>query len=206
MNIRKFRHSCLVLEKDGQSLVIDPGEWSTDFIVPENVVGVIVTHEHGDHFSLGWLQNIVATNPDAVIYAHADVTAKIPDLATTAVTSGETKQIGNFAVQFTGGQHATIHPDYPVCANLGVYVDNGALYYPGDSFVPAPDPVETLAVPAAAPWLKIAEAMDFFAATKPKKYLLTHDAVLSPEGQAVAAAWLARTAETIGATLYNEAA
>lgn len=201
MNIRKFRHSCLVLEEDGQSLVVDPGEWSTDFVVPKNVVGVIVTHEHGDHFSLEKLQNIVATNPDAVIYAHADVTVKIPDLATTTVTSGETKRIGTFSVQFTGGQHATIHPDYPVCANLGVYVNNGALYYPGDSFASAPGPVEVLAVPAAAPWLKIAEAMDFLAATKPKEYFLTHDAVLSPEGQAVAAAWLGRTAETIDATL-----
>lgn len=86
MTLRKFRHSCLVLEKDGQSLVVDPGEWSTDFVVPENVVGVIVTHEHGDHFSLEKLQNIVATNPDAIIYAHPDVTSKIPDLETTAVT------------------------------------------------------------------------------------------------------------------------
>lgn len=104
-------------------------------------------------------------------------------------------------MQFTGGQHATIHPDYPVCANLGVYVDNGALYYPGDSFTTAPGPVEVLAVPAAAPWLKMADAMDFLTATKPKQYFLVHDAVLSPEGRAVAAAWLARTAEAISATL-----
>ena len=151
MNIRKFRHACVVVEKDGESLVVDPGEWSTDFSPPSNVVGVIVTHEHGDHFSLEQLRTICAVNPTAVVYAHADVVAQITNLPTEAVASSEIKQIGNFSVQFTGGQHATIHPDYPVCANIGVYVDDGAFYYPGDSFVPAPGPVETLALPAAAP-------------------------------------------------------
>lgn len=169
MHIRKFRHSCLVVEKDGQSLVIDPGEWSTDFVVPDNVVGVIVTHEHGDHFYTETLREIIATNPDAIIYAHADVVVEAPDLPTMSVAANETKLIGDFTVRFTGGDHARVFPDKPVCANIGVLVDNGELYYPGDSLVLPQVPVNVLLLPVSAPWLKLSEALDFFTTVHPKK-------------------------------------
>ena len=52
MNISKFTHACVVLEKNNQSLVIDPGGWSQNLQIPENVVGIVVTHEHADHFDL----------------------------------------------------------------------------------------------------------------------------------------------------------
>ncbi len=200
MNIQKFRHACLVLEKDGQSLVVDPGEWSTDFTAPQDVVGVIITHEHGDHLSLEKLKEIIAVNPDAAVYAHADVTKQIPEVPTVMVTADETKQIGHFNVLFTGGDHARILPDRPVCANLGVLVDEGELYYPGDSLVLPGVPVKTLAVPVAAPWLKLSEALDFLTAIRPQEAFATHDAVLSDEGKAVTTAWLTRTAEAIGTT------
>ena len=48
MEIKKYRHACLVLTKNTESLVIDPGYWSNDLVVPEKVAGVIVTHEHGE--------------------------------------------------------------------------------------------------------------------------------------------------------------
>lgn len=200
MNIRKFRHACLVLEKDGQSLVIDPGEWSTDFITPHNVVGVIITHEHSDHFSPEKLREILVKNPAMNMYAHPDVATKVPDLPIVAVDAGETKQIGTFCVQFTGGDHARIIPDKPVCANLGILVDNGDLYYPGDSLVLPGMPVTTLALPVSAPWLKLSEALEFLTAVRPKEIIATHDALLSSEGQAVTGAWIARAADSIGAS------
>lgn len=199
MNIRKFRHACLVIEKNGRSLVVDPGEWSTDFIMAENVVGVIVTHEHGDHFSPAKLRELLMKNPEAKIYAHADVTAKASDLPMVSVSSGETKQIGDFSVQFTGGEHARVLPDKPVCANLGIVVDDGELYYPGDSLVQPGMPVKTLALPVSAPWLKLSEALDFLVAVQPQEVIPTHDALLSHEGQATIFAWVARVAESINA-------
>lgn len=203
MHIKKFRHACLVLEKDGQSLVIDPGEWSTDFVVPENVVGVIVTHGHGDHFFPEKLREILVKNPDAKVYAHADVVAKTADLPVIAVSANETKQIENFIVQFTGGEHARVFPDKPVCANLGVIIENGELYYPGDSLVTPNIPIITLALPVSAPWLKLSEALDFFTAVHPKVVIPTHNALLSTEGQAVTNSWLTRTAENIQCTLQG---
>lgn len=192
MEITKFKHACLVLTKNNQSLVIDPGEWSDDFTVPQNTVGIIVTHEHGDHFSFKKLREIIHDNPKSNIYAHVDIIAQLDDISGhgISVTAGETVDIGDFKVKFTGGVHATIHASYPVCANLGAVVDEGALYYPGDSFVLPDMPIETLAVPAAAPWLKISEAMDFINKVRPKTCFPTHNAILSEEGHSVFNAWL----------------
>lgn len=202
MNIQKFKHACLVISKDNQSLVVDPGEWSDDYVVPSRVVGVIITHEHGDHFSPEHIAETLRANPDAKVYALDSIVAQMPvGTAAQAVTAGETIDIGSFHVRFTGGQHATIHPDYPVCVNLGVVVDDGELYYPGDSFVLPDCPVNTLAVPASAPWLKIGEAIDFIAAVKPQKFFATHDAMLSDTGRAVTDAWLTKAATATNATL-----
>lgn len=198
MDIIKFRHACLVLKKDNQSLVIDPGEWTMDFVMPANVVGVIVTHEHGDHFYPEMLKKIIAVNPHVVIFAHPDVAAKTSELSITPVIADETKQIGNFKLTFIGGDHARVFPDKSVCANLGVIVDDGELYYPGDSLVLPKVPVKTLALPVSAPWLKLSEALNFLTAVKPAVVIPTHDALLSDEGHATINAWVARTAVSIG--------
>lgn len=191
-------HSCLVVEKGGQRVVVDPGAWTTDFIVPEAVVAVVVTHEHPDHLDIEKLKSILAVSPGAIIYAHEAVVAKIEGLTTQAVTAGETVPVGEFTLRFTGGEHAIIHASYPKFANLGVIIDD-ALYYPGDSFVLPGAVVHTLALPVSAPWLKISEAMDFLTAVKPMRIFPTHDAILSETGQQLVDRMITTVAETINA-------
>lgn len=169
--------------------------------IPNNVVGIIVTHEHGDHFDLARLREIVDKNQNTYIYAHVDIIAQLQGLPGKSVASGDMIEVGAFKVRFTGDKHAVIHPDFPVVANLGVLVDNGVFYYPGDSFTLPGTEVETLALPAAAPWLKISEAMDFVTAVKPRKCFPTHNAVLSPEGHQVFNAWLQKACDSIGTEL-----
>lgn len=206
MEIRKFRHACLELTKDSVSLVIDPGGWSTDFEPNNKTIGVVITHEHADHFDKAQLQKILEKNPDMCIYAHVDIIAQLDDFTgkKQVVAVGETITVGLFSLRFTGGMHATIHPDYPVCANLGVIIDDGQLYYPGDSYTLPDCEVETLAVPASAPWMKMSEAMDFIVAVRPKVCFPTHNALLSPEGHQLAQAWLEKAAEKVGTTFKQD--
>lgn len=205
MEIRKYRHSCLVIAKNNQSIIIDPGSWTTDLQIPKDTVGIIVTHEHADHFDIDRLKEIINKNPSVYIYAHVDVIAQLGEMSRygRSVAANETVNIGNFIVTLTGGHHAIIHPDHPVCANLGILVDNGELYYPGDSFDLPGCTIKTLAVPASAPWMKISEAMDFITAVKPETCFPTHNALLSAEGHALAAAWLTKAADNVGTT-YQE--
>lgn len=181
MNITKYQHACLVVEKGGQRIIVDPGAWSEDFVVPENVVAIVVTHEHPDHFDPDKLTAIYSKNPESILLAHKSIVKKMPDHKSQAVRAGEPVMIGEFSLRFTGGDHAVIHTSYPAIANLGVLIDD-ALYYPGDSFALPDAVVHTLALPVSAPWMKISEAMDFLAQVKPVRVFPTHDAILSETG------------------------
>jgi L-ascorbate metabolism protein UlaG (beta-lactamase superfamily) len=182
MKLAKYRHACFTVEKDDQILVIDPGEFSQDFIAPEHVVVVVITHKHGDHFDHDQLASIIDKNPDALIIGPEEVTAEIEVFQTKAVRAGDTAVVGPFSLQFTGGKHAVIHSSIPIAENVGVII-NELLYYPGDSLVLPGKPVDTLALPAAAPWMKIGEGIDFLITIKPRLAFPTHDAILSQEGK-----------------------
>lgn len=197
MKLTKYAHACFTLEKDGQTLVVDPGEWSTDFELPASVVGVVITHQHPDHFDQTLLRRIMEANPEAVLFADASVTAQVEDLPTRAVTAGERVVVAPFELEFFGGDHALIHTSLPRVANLGVMIDD-TVYYPGDSFVLPHTPVDTLLIPVSAPWLKVSEVLDFVAAVRPNRCIPTHDAILSSTGKALLDRLVSAAATTAG--------
>lgn len=196
MNMTKFEHACFVATKNGQSVVVDPGVLSPDFKAPENVVAIVVTHLHPDH----WDAEHLRTMSGVPIYAPEDTTKAMHEsgIDATTVKPGDTISAGDFRLTFTGGKHVPIHPDAPVCQNVGVLIDDGEIYYPGDSFAEPGMPVNILAIPIAAPWMKTSEAMDFLTAVKPKRAFPTHDAVLSEDGRQFTDSWIARAAEAAG--------
>ena len=200
MKITKFEHACFAVTKNDQSIIIDPGGWTTNLNVPEGVVAVIITHEHQDHLDANHLQAIAAKNPNMVVIAHEDITTLIEGLKTMPVVANEGMKIGHFELEFFGGQHATIIESLPSVANLGVLI-NQRLYYPGDSFtIPEDRTVELLALPVSAPWMKFSEAVDFVMKVKPKMIFPTHDAILSQVGKGLVDSMVPRMTESTGAT------
>jgi L-ascorbate metabolism protein UlaG (beta-lactamase superfamily) len=200
MKLTKYEHACFTVEKDGKLLVVDPGGWTTDLPALESVVGVVVTHEHPDHFDVTALGAIVAHNPEAVIYAHETITRQFGDtLPHQPVEAGESIGIGPFMLEFFGGEHAVIHPDMPLAANLGVMIDD-KVYFPGDSFTQPNKPVDVLALPVTAPWLKISETFDFLTAVKPRFAFPTHDAIASDAGKSLIDRMVPMFAEKVGTT------
>lgn len=199
MKLTKYQHACFTLEQDGQLLVVDPGTLSTDFSVPtEPVVAIVITHEHPDHFSLETITAILAAHPEALVYAPAELTAQLPDTFNLhAAAAGVNVTVGPFRLEFTGGEHAIIHPDTPMCANVGVLI-NDSVYYPGDSFVHPPKHADPLLLPIAAPWMKTAESMDYLSALSPQLAVPTHDAVLSDAGKLIFDNWINKAAESVG--------
>lgn len=198
MQLTKYEHACFTVEQDDQLLVVDPGNFTTDFIAPERVIGIILTHEHADHYDPELVASIIDKNPEAVIIAHHTITQTIEAFETIAVNAGESLNIGPFRLEFFGGEHAAIFTNMQPLANLGVMI-NDLLYYPGDSFaVPAGHSVDTLALPVSAPWLKINETLDFLSAVSPRAAFPTHDAILSPIGQELIDRMVAARAEHLG--------
>lgn len=197
MKLTKYEHACFTVQKDHQMLVIDPGNFATDYLPSNNVVAVVITHEHADHFDPEQLAAIMDKNPDATIIAGESVASRIEAFKAQTVSPGDKLKVGLFELEFFGGTHATIHRTIPTIQNIGVMI-NDLLYYPGDSFTLPGRPVDTLAIPAGAPWLKIGDAMDFLELLKPRLAFPTHDAVLSDVGKGLADRLLDAVAETNG--------
>jgi L-ascorbate metabolism protein UlaG (beta-lactamase superfamily) len=183
MRLTKFEHAALLLEQTGRKLFIDPGMFTTPITDAANTVAVVITHEHPDHWTPEQLRRILDASPDAVVYGPEGVVKAAGDVAVTRVDPGDSVEAGPFSLRFFGGRHAVIHSSIAVVDNVGVLV-NDVLYYPGDSFaVPEGIEVDTLAVPAGAPWMKIAEAMDYVLEVKPRRAFPTHEMVLSVAGK-----------------------
>ena len=68
--------------------------------------------------------------------------------------------------------------------NVG-YLVGGRLFHPGDAFTLPGQPVEVLAVPAGAPWLKVSEPIDYLRQVRPKVAVPVHELVLSQAGKAI---------------------
>lgn len=199
MKITKYEHSCLDIEIDGKRLLIDPGILAKSIPNYENISAVIVTHVHSDHLDAEKLQEIHSINPEAPIFTVQAVADELAsNLPLETVSADQKKEIGPFKLIFAGGQHATIHSSYPPTDNIGVTV-NDKLYYSGDSLSLPSAPVDTLAVPVAAPWLKSSEAMDFIIALKPQRVFPVHDALLSEFGMIVNGTRLKDASESVGA-------
>lgn len=184
MDVTKLEHACQVLTEGDARLVIDPGN-VTRPVEAAGVVAVVITHEHPDHVTPAQLAGILAVNPGAVVIGPAGVAAALadaaPDVVVDVVTDGDHRTVGPFDLAFHGTRHNVIHSSIPVVDNTGVLV-NGALFYPGDSYTDPGVPVEVLAAPVGAPWLKVAEMMDYVAAIAPRRAYPVHEATLSEVG------------------------
>ncbi|WP_439902607.1 MBL fold metallo-hydrolase [Microbacterium azadirachtae] len=182
MRITKHEHAALRIDDHGQTLLIDPGSFTLPLDELQRLVGVVITHEHPDHWTPEHLDRILRDAPGTPVFGPAGVVRAAEGYEITEVAPGDTVTVGDFTLRFFGGVHAEIHSSIPLIDNVGVLVDD-ELYYPGDSYaVPEGVEVQTLAAPLGAPWLKIGDAIDFVLAVKPRRAFGTHDMTLSVIG------------------------
>lgn len=181
MKVTKLEHATLVLELEGKKLIIDPGFYTRPMDDYQDVVGVVITHNHDDHVHQDQIDRILQNNPEAVILGTQEVVERLKPRTATAVHHGDFYNLGPFTAEFFGSMHIEIHRSIPLIQNCGVMI-NDTLYYPGDSYTTTDREVKLLACPASAPWLKIGDVMDFIADVKPAKAFPTHNIHLSEQG------------------------
>ncbi|MEU9774175.1 MBL fold metallo-hydrolase [Streptomyces sp. NPDC047968] len=186
MRIVKKTHSCVRLEKDGRTLVIDPGGFSEqDAAAGADVL--LVTHEHPDHFDEGRLRAALEADPAAELWTLRSVAGQLspafPGRVRT-VGHGDAFEAAGFRVQVHGELHAVIHPDIPRITNVGFLVD-GTVFHPGDALTVPEAPVDTLLLPVHAPWNKISEVIDYVREVRPRYALDVHDALLTDRARPI---------------------
>ena len=178
MQITHYGHSCVLLDTGAARLLIDPGSFSAGFESVRGLDAVLVTHQHFDHLDADRIGPLLDANPDARLVVDSGTAEQLDAVAHEVVAPGATVEIAGARVDVLGGQHAVIHPDMPVITNNAYLVD-GTHLHPGDAFTPPPAPVEVLFLPTGAPWLKVAEAVDYLRAVAPRTAVPIHEAVLA---------------------------
>jgi L-ascorbate metabolism protein UlaG (beta-lactamase superfamily) len=188
MELTHFGHSCLLAEfgvADGVArLLFDPGNFSHGFEGVTGLSAILITHQHPDHADPQRLPALVEANPQAALYADPQ-TAGILGGKWQPVEVGDELSVDGLTIRGVGGRHAVIHPEIPVIDNISYLVGDdehpARLMHPGDAlFVPG-EPVEVLATPAAAPWLKISEAVDYLRAVAPRHAVPIHQGIIAAQ-------------------------
>lgn len=205
MKVTKFEHSCMLIEIDDVKVLTDLGSWNE---VP-NLVGlaaILITHEHADHFDLGKLKTLLKMNPEAKVVTHTAVGTKLDEagIPYVGLKPNEKVEICGIAIESYGADHAIIYGDTSPCVNTG-YLIAEKLYMPGDALHDIPSkPVEILALPTGGPWLKIAEAIDYAKAVKPKIAFPIHDAMYNETyRQTSIPRWVGSNLEAVGIKFTN---
>jgi L-ascorbate metabolism protein UlaG (beta-lactamase superfamily) len=187
VKLTKHEHACVVLEKDGARFVIDPGAFSQNAAdIISGADAILITHEHADHVHEGAITEALRARPELAVYAPAAMAGMFSAHAGqfTPVAAGDEFTIGDFTISVHGFDHAVIHPDIPVIANVGYLIDE-SVYHPGDAYFVPEASVTTLLLPTSGPWMKLGEAADYVRAVRPQHMVSIHDLLLSDVGKMI---------------------
>lgn len=171
MKITKFVHSCILVETTDRTALFDPGSFSTEALDINQINrldDIFITHEHGDHFSLGLVQKLVQKFPQVRITSTKPVVA---ELAKAGITSSTSAPEG---VSLFDSPHESKPPLMPVGPEeIGVHYLN-TLSHPGDSHS-FRETKAILALPVTAPWGTSFRAISLAYDLKPQHVLPIHD-------------------------------
>lgn len=188
MQITHFGHSCVLVDFGHTTVLFDPGNFSHGFEGITGLSAIVITHQHPDHVDQERLPALLDGNPGAALYADPQTTAQL-DASCRAVHVGDELSVGQLTIRALGGKHAVIHPDIPVVDNISYVIDEdgrrGRFMHPGDALFVPDEPIEVLATPAAAPWMKISEAVDYLRAVAPARAVPIHQAVVAPAARGI---------------------
>ncbi|MBI2990369.1 MAG: MBL fold metallo-hydrolase [Candidatus Magasanikbacteria bacterium] len=184
MHLTFFGHSCLLIEENGARLMVDPGFWSEGHTEISGLDAIFITHEHPDHCDIESLSRLREHNQNFRIYTNKGVGKKLAgaDFSFELLENGASMTVKGLSVEAFGQDHAVIYQSFPRFDNTGFLFD-GRLFHPGDALNVYPDkPVEILALPVIAPWMRMADSLEYAKKIKPQLVFPIHDGMLKHVG------------------------
>ena len=182
MIIKKFLHSCILLEQDGKRLLFDPGTFCfiEKQITPKDIGRVdclILTHSHPDHFFPEAIKELIALGA-ATIIANQDISDALKEekIHCQIIHHGETFEVAGFTIEAFEAPHGRL----PVpCPHNLTFRINKRFVHPGDSFTIAGlKSCDVLALPIAGPWATIVDGLECADLLRPKIVIPIHDAII----------------------------
>lgn len=185
MQLTHLGHAAVLLETSSARILVDPGNFSTEWHGLTDLDVIVITHQHPDHIDPESVPTLLAANPQAKVLTEPGVPATLEIEGAVEFTADTDVTIGGLRLTGAGRWHAVIHRDIPRIGNVGVVVSGEGeptFFHPGDSLETVPDGVDIAAVPAYGPWAAMKETIDFARALAAPKGFLIHDGLLGPRG------------------------
>lgn len=182
MRVAKYLHSCIGITYRDQRLLIDPGSFSfvEGLLKPQDLPPadvILLTHEHPDHYYPEALK-IIAGKKKPIILTHESLALLLKEqgIESRVIRPDEAVRQGAFTVQAVEAPHGDL--PIPKPENMGFLI-NDSFFHPGDSLAfHLPEHPRALALPIAAPWLTLKEALDTAVRIKPEFVIPIHDAII----------------------------
>lgn len=152
MKILKFPQSCLVVEKAGKRLMIDPGVFVGMSFPIEDLPKpdvVAITHEHADHADPALIRQLVGGTNTPVI-ANMSTQKLLGDIVTHIIADGEDIELAGFKISARELPHMKMVDGSDGPQNTG-YIIDGVFFHPGDGLEPSGITAEKAALPIAGP-------------------------------------------------------
>jgi L-ascorbate metabolism protein UlaG (beta-lactamase superfamily) len=171
MKLIKLGHSCIYVSDDSHSVLFDPGGWSDKEAISllGSVTHVVYTHEHGDHFDLEILKQLISRHPELKVVTHGDIESAIIG----AGLEVEVSESNDFITSFLSPHAKLPIPGAPAPRESGYHLGD-FFTHPGDSH-DFDQTKRVLALPVIAPWGKTGDAIDLALRLKPEFVIPIHD-------------------------------
>jgi len=176
MKISKHLHSCLLIEENNKTVLIDPGvftyqEKALDVTKISKLDYLLITHEHTDHCYPPFIKEILAKFPEAKIITNPSVEKMLAE-ESISVHTDLSNLSSDAGIQFEEVPHERIFDlDAPQNVMFEIF---GKLAHPGDS-ISFKTNKEILALPLlGASWM-ITQAAEKAVELKPKIIIPIHD-------------------------------
>lgn len=170
MKISKHVHSCLLVEDEGKTILIDPGNYTfeekgLEVGKLEKLDFLLLTHEHADHMHLPLIKEITEKFPELKIISNNSV-RKILEREGLGVT------VQHPMLDMLEAPHELLLGGRT--AENTLFNISQKLTHPGDSFK-FDKTCDILALPIQAPWGSFVASVEKAAAVKPKIVIPIHD-------------------------------
>ncbi len=175
MKITKYPQSCVKIEDNGQTLLVDVGTLTTASYGIDDLGradAVLFTHTHADHFDVSKLEELAASG--AQIYGNANVAQSSNGTPVEVIGDNEELVIAGFKVRAVPMEHCLMVNGRPAGIPNTGFLINDRLLLPGDSVADVGITAEIVALPVFGPDISFKDAYAFAVVTKAKTVIPVH--------------------------------